>query len=125
MKKLFVIAPIAALLAIACAHSAPAGATHAWWHGSITVDNDSSYAVHHIFLTPAHEVHWGPDQLGHDVLDPHETITLAGLDCEQYDLKLVDHEGDECTVEDIDLCLEDAHWHLTDSQLSACSGFSK
>jgi hypothetical protein len=81
--------------------------------------------VHHIYLTPAHEVHWGPDQLGHDVLETHETVTLAGLECEQYDIKVVDHEGDECVVEDIDLCLQDAHWHLTDHELSVCSGFKK
>lgn len=112
-------------LAAACASQKAAAVAHDWWHGSISVQNDSSYAVHHIFLTPAHETHWGPDQLGADVLESHEVITLAGLDCEEYDLKLVDHEGDTCVIEDIDLCLQDAHWALTDGQLSACSGFSK
>lgn len=99
--------------------------THDWWHGTISIDNDSSYAVHHVYLTPAHAVSWGPDQLGTDVLNPHEVALLSGLDCTEYDLRLVDHEGDECVVEDIDLCLQDAHWHLTDNALAACSGFSK
>jgi hypothetical protein len=70
-------------------------------------------------------VHWGPDQLGSNVLEHAEVITLSGLDCEQYDLKLIDHEGDECVVEDIDLCLHDAVWSLTDRELTRCAGFRK
>jgi hypothetical protein len=117
------IAIIAILFAAACATTH--AATHEWFHGSITVQNDSHYAVHHLYLTPAHEVHWGPDQLGHDVLESHETVLLAGLECEEYDLKIVDHEGDECVVEDINLCLQDAHWQLTDHELASCTGFAK
>ncbi len=116
-------AVVVAVAAVGCATTKVA--THEWWHGSITVHNDSSYAVHHLFLTPAHEVHWGPDQLHADPLEHAETVTLAGLDCEEYDLKLIDHEGDECVVEDIDLCLQDASWNLTDHELSKCSGFKK
>lgn len=117
---------LAAVFAIVCGCATPrAVTTHEWWHGSISLTNSSSYAVHHLYLTPAHETAWGPDQLGNDVLETHENITLAGLDCSDYDLKLVDHEGDTCVVEDIDLCLQDAHWEVTDGQLAACSGFSK
>ena len=115
---------VLALAATACA-TTHAAVGHEWFHGSITIDNDSDYAVHHVFLTPAHAISWGPDQLGTDVLFPHETAALAGLECEEYDLKLVDNDGDTCVVEDIDLCLQDAHWHLTNAQLAACSGFSK
>lgn len=120
-------APIAisflAAFTVSCATTKAVG--HDWWHGTLTLHNDSSYAVHHLYLTPAHAVRWGPDQLGHDVLEHAETITLAGLDCEEYDLKLIDHEGDECVVEDIDLCLQDASWSLTDRALAACTGFRK
>lgn len=119
-----VFAAVACAALLGCAHS-PSTPSHEWWHGSITIDNDSSYAVHHLFLTPAHEVHWGPDMLGRDVLDLHEYATLSGLDCSDYDLKLIDHEGDECVIEDIDLCLQDAHFHLTDQALTACTGFRK
>ena len=111
-----------AVVAAACATT---HATHEWWHGSITVANDSNYDINHLFLTPSHEVHWGPDQLGTDVLASHHEVTLVGLECEAYDLKLIDHEGDECVVHDIDLCLQDAHWHLTDGELATCTGFHK
>ena len=110
---------------MACATTSTTGEGHAWWHGSISVENDSNYNINHIFLTPAHAAHWGPDQLGNEILEPTHTITLAGLECENYDLKLIDHEGDECVVEDVNLCLEDAHWRITDHELSACTGFHK
>ncbi len=122
MKRI-VFATLAA--AVVCSCATTKGASHEWWHGSISLTNSSSYAVHHLFLTPAHEAHWGPDQLGNDVLESREVITVAGLDCAHYDLKFIDHEGDTCIVEDIDLCLQDAHWELTDGQLAACTGFSK
>jgi hypothetical protein len=114
---------VSAVVAAACA-TTPVAA-HEWWHGSITVANDSNYDINHLFLTPSHEVHWGPDQLGQEVLASHHEMTLVGLECEAYDLKLIDHEGDECVVHDIDLCLQDAHWHLTDHELSTCTGFHK
>ena len=120
--------PIAGLIllltSLGCATTSKAGG-HEWWHGSVTVQNDSSYNVHHLFLTPAHEVHWGPDWLGKDVLAHNETVTLTGLECEEYDIKVIDHEGDECVVEDLNLCLQDAHWQLTDKELTACTGFQK
>ncbi|MGC4120860.1 MAG: hypothetical protein QM765_41040 [Myxococcales bacterium] len=132
MKQLaFVFA--AALLASACATSgATTGSTtHAekappsWWHSSVTVENHSDYAVHHLYFTPANALAWGPDQLGTDVLFPHEKATLAGLECEAYDLKMIDEQGDECIVEDIDLCLEAAVWSLDNDDLARCTGFHK
>lgn len=97
----------------------------AWWKGTLTIDNDSDYAVHHLYVTPAHKVSWGKDWLGKDVLFPHEFAVLSGLNCDEYDIKLVDDEGDVCVVEDVDFCLQDAHWHLTNKELASCSGFEK
>lgn len=59
------------------------------------------------------------------VLGEREFPRQKSTGCAEYDLKLVDHEGDECVVEDINLCLQDAHWDLTDREWSSCSGFAK
>jgi hypothetical protein len=115
-----------ALVLSACASSsapvASAGAP-AWWHSSLTLENHSQTAVAHLFLTPYDHVAWGPDQLNNDVLLPQEAASLTGLDCATYDLRLVDEHGEECVVQDIDLCVEDAVWALTDDQLASCQGW--
>jgi hypothetical protein len=113
-------AVIASLIAVVAFAAPPA-----WWKGTLTISNDSDYSVHHLHVTPAHKVSWGKDWLGSDVLLPHEEVTLSGLNCDEYDIKLIDDEGDVCIVEDVDLCQKDAHWELTNKELAACSGFEK
>jgi hypothetical protein len=105
--------------------SAVAVAGPKWWHGSLTVENRSSYDVHHLYLTPAHKISWGKDWLGDDVLQPHEKITITGLDCADYDIKVIDDDGDACIIEDIDLCQQDLGWEITDKELASCTGWAK
>lgn len=115
----FIIIAAVAVTAVVASAAPP------WWKGSLTVENASDYAIHHLYLTPAHKVSWGKDWLGKDVLLPHEEVTITGLNCDEYDLKLVDDEGDTCIVEDVDLCQQDAHWEVTNKELASCSGFGK
>ena len=32
-----------------------------WWHSKVTIENKSHFAIHHFFLSPAHDTHWGQD----------------------------------------------------------------
>jgi hypothetical protein len=98
---------------------------HDWWKGSLSVSNDSDYDIHHLFVTPAHRVAWSNDWLRDDPLSPHETLTISGLECDEYDFKLIDDDGDVCIVEDVDLCQEDLHWEITNAELANCTGWSK
>lgn len=96
-----------------------------WWQGSLTVENQSDYDIHHFYLAPAHKTKWGKDWLGKDVLSPGETLTITGLDCTEYDIKVIDEEGDACVIEDVDFCLEDLGWEITNRVLQNCSGWTK
>lgn len=97
----------------------------AWWKGSLTVENESDYDIHHFYLAPAHKTKWGKDWLGKEVLSPGETLTITGLDCTEYDIKVIDEEGDSCIVEDVDFCQEDLSWNITNRELARCSGWAK
>jgi hypothetical protein len=90
---------------------------------SVTLVNESEYAIYQMFMSPSSEPMWGPDQLGEDVLLPGESISLA-VDCDAYDVRLVDDEGEECVLEDVQVCFEDAVWHLTDEELAICTVFT-
>jgi hypothetical protein len=76
---------------------------------TLSIDNDSSYVIEEIYLTGVGNPSWGPNQLGSDVLFPGETITL-GVDCGNYDALLVDEDGVDCEINNLDLCLNDSVW---------------
>jgi hypothetical protein len=65
------------IFGVACATSGEAvrsdehaKAMPAWWHSSITFQNHAKTPIHHIFLSPWDHESWGPDQLGHETLEP-------------------------------------------------------
>lgn len=87
---------------------------------TLTIDNDSSFSMIEINLSPTDRIAWGPDLLGTEVLDPGDSFIVSDLDCGVYDIRLVDEDNDECIMTDIDLCLENAVWRLDDAELLAC-----
>ena len=90
---------------------------------TIEVVNKSKWDIHHLYLSSSDERHWGPDQLGDDILEPGDSFTLTHLACDDYDIKVVDEDGDECVIEEVELCREDSIWKLTDKELLSCEGY--
>lgn len=89
----------------------------------VTVHNDSDFAILHFFLSSSADDEWGPDQLGDHVIKNGGSFTLTGIPCDEYDVKLVDEDGDECIVEAVDVCGEDDEWLITDEDLLDCEGY--
>ena len=87
---------------------------------TITVWNDSSYAIEDIYVTEVGTFDWGPDLLGNDVLLPGEDISVV-VDCDTYDIKVVDETGVECELYDVDVCFEDDGWVIDDVILDTCA----
>jgi hypothetical protein len=82
--------------------------------------NESDYIIEDIYVTQVDTFDWGPDLLGGDVLRSGESITIA-VDCDVYDIKVIDETGVECELHDIDVCLEDDGWVIDDVTLDACA----
>ncbi|MDB4961755.1 MAG: hypothetical protein JWP01_1754 [Myxococcales bacterium] len=78
---------------------------------SLRVVNNSDFVIEQIYLTDTGSSTWGPNLLGGDVLFPDEEL-LLGVNCDFYDALLVDEDGVECEINDIDLCLNDATWSI-------------
>ena len=76
---------------------------------TLTVVNNSDYAIAELYLTSSADLGWGSNQLRGDFLFPDEQITLS-VSCDYYDALLVDEDGAECQLDDVDLCLNDATW---------------
>jgi hypothetical protein len=81
---------------------------------TLTVFNDSDFVIVELNLVRSFSGTWGPDLLGGNDLFPDEQITL-GVDCDFYDARLIDDDDVECQVLDLDLCLNDADWVITNN----------
>ncbi|MGB7926423.1 MAG: hypothetical protein WCF57_24490 [Pyrinomonadaceae bacterium] len=89
------------------------------------IENQSDWAIHHLYLSSTDEQEWGPDQLGNKVLEPGGSYTLHSIPCDKYDIKVVDHDGDACVIEGITMCKDHTHWNLTNKDLLSCEGFGQ
>jgi hypothetical protein len=60
------------------------------WHfrGDLTLYNDTSLSISKLYLTPAHELTWGPNQLSSDLLSG-ERYTITDIIPDLYDVKAV------------------------------------
>ena len=108
------------LLAVAvCALTVPMYAKKA----TVKIINQSKWEIHQIFLSSSDDEEWGPDQLEDEVLAKGESLTLTDIDCDLYDIQVVDEDGDECVIEQVDLCGDNSYWKITDKDLLECEGY--
>ena len=109
-----------AVVAIAvCALAAPAFAKKA----SVKVINQSKWEIHHLYLSSSSDEEWGPDQLEDEILTKGDSLTLTDIPCDEYDIKVIDEDGDECVIEAVDLCRDNSFWKITDKDLLECEGY--
>ena len=86
---------------------------------SLTIDNQSSYALYEVYIADIDAPTWGPDLLGGDILLPGEAISVL-LDCGDYDALIVDEDGVQCELLGLDLCFDDAVWVVDNFTLNTC-----
>jgi len=91
---------------------------------TLSVDNQSDFQITEIYLTDVGSSTWGPNLISGDTLNPGETLRL-GVDCSTYDAKLIDETGVSCEVDNLDLCLNDSVWTITNNTCTAFSNVAK
>lgn len=90
---------------------------------TVKIINQSKWEIHHIFLSSSEEESWGPDQLEDSILAKGDSLTLKNIPCDNYDIKVVDEDGDECVIEQVPLCRDHSFWKITDKDLLECEGY--
>lgn len=89
----------------------------------VKIINRSDWTIDHFFMSSSVEKEWGPDQLGQEVIAPGGTFTLQNIPCDTYDIKLIDEDGDECVVTEVDVCSGDQKWVINSEELAKCQGY--
>jgi hypothetical protein len=125
MKKRLVphIAVVAAVLLAMTALALPLPSHAKTQRAEFMINNKSDWAIHHLYLSPENKETWGPDQLGDNVIESGESFTLKNIPCGEYDIKVVDEDGDACVIEGIVMCKDHTHWDLTNKELAKCQGW--
>lgn len=81
---------------------------------TLLVVNESAYFVDELNLVDVGAGTWGRNYVGAEGLAPGEDILLVDIECDYYDARLIDEDGNVCEIYDIDLCFDDATWYITD-----------
>lgn len=90
---------------------------------SVTVFNDSHWEIHELYLSPVDDEEWGPDQLQAETIPSKASFVLKGVPIGEYDVKIVDEDGDECIVEAVEIGTEGHEkWRITSKDLVRCVG---
>jgi len=111
---------IPVVLALAVAVAVPIAAHAAKKSADVKVTNRTEWEIHELYLSSTDEGSWGPDQLGDEVIGKDESFTILGIPCDDYDVKIVDEDGDECVVAKVDICGDNQEWAITTADLLKC-----
>lgn len=116
---------IAALAGAVCAAALLVPVTASAANSSVVIKNKSDWEIHQFFLSPVDTDKWGADQLGEDVISKGDTFTLKNIPCDSYDVMLVDEDGDECVVSEVDICSGQEGWVINNDDLLECQASSE
>jgi hypothetical protein len=116
---------IAALAGAVCAATLLVPVIASAANSSVVIKNKSDWEIHQFFLSPVDTDKWGPDQLGEDVISKGDTFTLKNIPCDSYDVMLVDEDGDECVVSEVDICSGQEGWVINNDDLLECQAGSE
>lgn len=89
---------------------------------SLKVMNRSKFDIHHLYMSSTETDEWGPDQLGDQVLSAGSNYTITGIKPGEYDVKVVDEDGDKCVLNGVQM-FENKQWDITTARLLQCEGF--
>lgn len=87
---------------------------------SITVTNNSSREVRHLYLAPADSDNWGPDQLNDATIRNGQSFTINDVACDQGSIKIVAEDQDGCFLSQIVQCSDNAVWTITNEAVANC-----
>jgi hypothetical protein len=87
---------------------------------AITIVNNSSREVRHVYLSAPDSNNWGSDQLGSSVISANGGSVTINASCDGSSIKVIaeDHQG--CFFYQVVSCSENATWTITNSASPDC-----
>lgn len=109
-----VLCALGTITLLAGAPAAPATTT-------ITIVNNSRWEIRHLYLSPADNDNWGPDQLGESDIAPGQTFSL-NVSWDQPTVKIVSEDADGCFLSNTTDATGNITWTITNDASPNCGG---
>jgi hypothetical protein len=88
---------------------------------AITIVNNSSREIRHVYLSAPDQNNWGPDQLVNSVIPAGGgSFTISNVSCNGSTIKVIAEDQDGCFLYQIVTCSENATWTITTSSARDC-----
>ena len=88
---------------------------------SITIVNNSSREIRHVYLSPTNQDNWGPDQLDHAVIAAGGgTFTMSNVSCSSSEIKVIAEDQNGCFLYQVNACGGSATWTITNAATPDC-----
>jgi hypothetical protein len=126
MKKLYDTMPgrrtwvrLVLLLAVLCTFGILTARSGAAPTVTITIVNNSSWEIRHLYLSPANNDNWGPDQLNNSPIGAGATREL-NVSWDQSTVKLVAEDQDGCFLSTTVATSGSPTWTITSQSARNC-----
>jgi hypothetical protein len=87
---------------------------------SITIANNSSREIRHVYLSAANGDNWGPDQLNGAIAAGGGSLTLANVSCTGAGVKVIAEDQNGCFLYQVVTCDDNATWTITNDSVPDC-----
>ena len=88
---------------------------------AITIVNNSSREIRHVYLSAPDNNNWGSDQLNNSVIVANGgSVTLGSVSCNGASIKVIAEDQDGCFSYEVVSCSETASWTITNETTRDC-----
>ena len=87
---------------------------------SITIANNSSREIRHVYLSAANGDNWGPDQLTGAIPAGGGSFTLGNLSCSGSGVKVIAEDQNGCFLYQVVTCDASVTWTITNDTVPDC-----
>jgi len=88
---------------------------------AITIVNNSSREIRHVYLSAPDQNNWGSDQLVNSTIPANGgSVTLSNVSCGGASIKVIAEDHDGCFSYAVVSCSDNATWTITDSTTRDC-----
>jgi hypothetical protein len=87
---------------------------------AITIVNNSSREIRHVYLSPPEQNNWGRDQLGSSVIAAGGGSVTISATCNGASIKVIAEDQNGCFLYQVIVCNDSATWTITNDAVPDC-----
>jgi hypothetical protein len=91
---------------------------------AITIVNNSSHEIRHVYLSPPDTNNWGPDQLLNSVIAPNGGSFTINANCAGSSIKVIAEDNEGCFMYQVVQCAENLTWTISANTARDCGSLN-